>query len=173
MSLWYVFTYRLNLAGTDMGNYPPTPPLKHNFTRKWELNVRVCCKRDLIFNFSSNCRSSWLNVYIEYRTGGKYYLGTGKRVLGLHKSEVGGRGGGGWKLWKVMPYPWRATILPTPRGQYVRLWKHNRSQWKVFFCFYKVTFPKRKEEAKLLVARKKRLLKEKLPLAAMCCSLLT
>lgn len=95
MSLWYVFTYRLNLARTDVGNYPPTPPLKHNFTCKWELNVRVCCKRDLILNFSSNCRYSWLNVYVVYRTRGKYYLSKGKLVLGLHKSEMEGRGGGG------------------------------------------------------------------------------
>ena len=148
MSLWYVFTYRLNLAKTDMGNYPPTPPLKHNFACKWELNVRVCCERDLILNFSSNCWSSCLNVYVVYRTRGKYYLSKGKLVLGLHKSEVGG--GAGVEIVKSYAYPWWAMISPTLRGRYVRLWKHHRSQWKVFFCFYKATFPKRKEEAKLL-----------------------
>lgn len=88
-----------------MGNYPPTPPLKHNFTCKWELNVRVCCKRDLILNFSSNCRYSWLNVYVVYRTRGKYYLSKGKLVLGLHKSEMEGRGGGGVEFVESYAYP--------------------------------------------------------------------
>lgn len=59
-------------------------------------------------------------------------MGTGKRVLGLHKSEVGGRGGGGMEIVKSYAVPVTSDDFTNPTRAVCQAMETQQITMKIF-----------------------------------------